>query len=88
MDATAHAMSLSCFSLLKQCFEWMQTVKARVLSSNPVAKRMRLSLKPKSAADVANGAVAIHGEDPLGGLQPGDFVEGSVRSITTKEVHV
>jgi hypothetical protein len=48
---------------------------------DPVAKRLRLSLATKSAD---HGAAA--GLDPLGGLQPGDLVEGRVRSITTKEV--
>lgn len=63
------------------CLFW-QAVKARVLSLDTSPQRLRLSLAPKSAA--TEGAVA--GADTLGGLTPGDVVEGAVRSITMSEV--
>ena len=60
------------------CLPWSQVVKARVLTQDLVARRLRLSLAAASAAA---------GADPLGGLQPGDVVqEGTVRSVVMREV--
>ena len=57
-------------------------VIARVISIDQEARRLRLSLAPKTG----NAAAAGAGGDPAGGLQPGDLVEGVVSSITSKEV--
>jgi hypothetical protein len=61
----------------------VQVVKARVLTVDAAGKRLRLSLAPKSAASSDAGGA---GADALGGLQPGDIVEGAVRSVTLREV--
>ena len=59
---------------------WSQVVKARVLTQDLVARRLRLSLAAASAAA---------GADPLGGLQPGDVVqEGAVRSVVMHGVTI
>ncbi len=58
-----------------------QVVKATVLAADADARRLRLSLVPGAAAP-AGGAGAPAGGDALAGLQPGDVVEGVVRSVT------
>jgi len=58
-----------------------QVVKATVLTADADARRLRLSLVPGAAAP-AGGAGAPAGGDALAGLQPGDVVEGVVRSVT------
>jgi len=58
-----------------------QVVKATVLAADADARRLRLSLVPGAAAP-AGGAGAPAGGDALAGLQPGDVVEGRVRSVT------
>ena len=60
----------------------MQVVIARVISIDHDALRMRLSLAPKTGNPAAEAAAG----DPAGGLQPGDLVEGTIASITSKEV--
>lgn len=60
-----------------------------MLTADAETRRLRLSLVPGAAARVGDGAAgSVAGGDPLGGLQPGDVVEGVVRSVTTtQEVH-
>ena len=59
-----------------------QVVIARVISIDHDAQRMRLSLAPKTGNPAAEAAAG----DPAGGLQLGDLVEGTIASITSKEV--
>ncbi|KAK9832620.1 hypothetical protein WJX81_004603 [Elliptochloris bilobata] len=69
-----------------QGFKVGQVVKATVLTADPEARRLRLSLVPGAAAPRAGDAGAgAAGADPMGGLQPGDVVEGVVRSVTTAQ---
>ena len=70
---------------LKPACACKQTVKARVLTADAAARKLRLSLAPKSGAEGGSGAA---GADALGGLQPGDIVEGTVRSIAMQEVRL
>ena len=73
----------------KDAYQVGQVVKCRVLSTDFSHQRLKLSLMgKKSGADgVAGGAEEGVGPgDALGGLQPGDIVEGSVREIETIEV--
>lgn len=53
-----------------------------MISVDHIARRMRLSLAPKTGNPAAEAAAG----DPAGGLQPGNLVEGIVASIITKEV--
>ena len=55
-----------------------------MLTADPEARRLRLSLVPGAAASAGDGAGGP-GADPMGGLQPGDVVEGVVRSVTTAQ---
>ena len=64
------------------CLPTAQVVIARVISLDHQARRLRLSLAPKTA-----NSEAVAGE-PAEALQLGDLVEGVVSSITSKEVHL
>ncbi len=62
-----------------------QVVKARVLSFDPVAKRMRLTLTARKIAAAAKNPT-ITAEKPtadaLAGFQAGDIVEGTKLAAT------
>ncbi len=73
----------------KDAYQVGQVVKCRVMSTDFSHQRLKLSLMgKKSGAEgaAAGGEEGTEGADPLGGLQPGDIVEGSVREIEAAEV--
>lgn len=70
-----------CLELMLAVF--VQVVKCRVLSTDISHQRLKLSLTGKKSS--AEGEDAQEG-DPLGGLQPGDVVRGTVREIETAQV--
>ena len=58
-----------------------------MLTADPEARRLRLSLVPGAAAAPAGDGAGTAVAEPLEGLQPGHVVEGVVRSVaTTREV--
>eukprot|EP00884_Botryococcus_braunii_P015433 jgi/Botrbrau1/2573/Bobra.145_1s0001.1 len=67
-----------------------QIVKARVIEADPLTRRVLVSLRAGGTASVAAAVTpvgAVEGDgapggapDPLGGLQPGDVVEGTLRA--------
>lgn len=56
-----------------------------MLTADPEARRLRLSLVPGAAAAPAGDGAGGPGADLMGGLHPGDVVEGVVRSATTAQ---
>ena len=69
----------------KDAYQVGQVVKCRILSTDFSHQRLKLSLMGKKS-NTEGGEEAAGGEDPLGGLQPGDLVKGKVREIETSEV--
>ena len=62
----------------------VQVLKVRVESVDAAKKRLSLSLVArKTGAGVEAEAAA---PDPLGGLQPGDLVRGTVAQVQRKQV--
>ena len=73
----------------KDAYKVGQVVKCRVLSTDFSHQRLKLSLigKKSSAEEGPGGGGEGAGSgDSLGGLQPGDIVEGCVREIESAEV--
>ena len=62
-----------------------QVVKCRVLSTDFSHQRLKLSLMGKKS-NAEGGEEGVETGDSMGGLQPGDVVEGRVREIEMAEV--
>ena len=69
----------------KDAYQVGQVVKCRILSTDFSHQRLKLSLMGKKNG-AEGGEEGAGGEDPLGGLQPGDVVKGTVREIESTEV--
>lgn len=69
----------------KEAYQVGQVVKCCILSTDFSHQRLKLSLMGRKSSAEGGGGVA-GGEDPLGGLQPGDLVKGKVREIESTEV--
>ena len=69
----------------KDAYQVGQVVKCRILSTDFSHQRLKLSLMGKKS-NTEGGEEVAGGEDPLGGLQPGDVVKGKVRQIESTEV--
>ena len=71
----------------KDAYRVGQVVKCRILSTDFSHQRLKLSLMGKKSS-AEGGEEVAGGEDPLGGLQPGDVVKGRVREIESTEVYL
>ena len=60
-----------------------QVVKVRVEAVDSARKRLTLGLVARKTAGGEDGEAAL---DELGALQPGDFVQGTVSKVETKQV--
>lgn len=69
----------------KDAYQVGQVVKCRILSTDFSHQRLKLSLMGKKSGAEGSEEIA-GGEDPVGGLQPGDVVQGKVREIESTEV--
>lgn len=66
----------------------MQVIKCRVRSTDLSHQRLKLSLMGKKSNADGSAAEGSASGDPLGGLQPGDVVSGTVREVETVQVCV
>lgn len=66
----------------------VQVVKCRVLNKDLSHQRLKLSLMGKKSNADGSAAEGSASGDPLGGLQPGDIIEGVVREVETAQVCV
>ena len=64
----------------------LQVVKCRVLNTDLSHQRLKLSLMGKKSSADGSGAEGTGSGDPLGGLQPGDVIPGTVREVETAQV--
>ena len=65
-----------------------QVVKCRVLNKDLSHQRLKLSLMGKQSNADGSAAEGSASGDPLGGLQPGDVIEGVVREVETAQVSI
>lgn len=75
----------------KDAYQAGQVVKCRVLSTDFSHQRLKLSLMGKKShteGGAGGSEEGAGGADALGGLQPGDIVQGTVREVETSEVRI